>query len=97
MNNKIIVLGLVIIAIVVLGWSAYTTISSNNTAKYEYYETLIQGSGTECGDLNDNSNVQHLSHHPQQYTECIKKVDPAKFKEAVGQEKQDFLKSVGIG
>ncbi len=96
MDKNIPIFVLVFAVVVVMAWGISSTISGKSTAKYQYYENLKQTSGTECGDLNDNGNVQHLSHHPDQYAECIKKVDPAKFKEAVGQEKDAFMKANGI-
>jgi hypothetical protein len=44
----------------------------------------------ECGDINDPSNLQHLSHHPDRFQECYKYVDPVKFKQAVGQDLSNF-------
>ncbi len=38
----------------------------------------------ECGDLNDDANVQHLGHHPDRYAECLKQVDGAVLKRATG-------------
>ncbi|MEW6035172.1 MAG: hypothetical protein AB1529_01035 [Candidatus Micrarchaeota archaeon] len=44
----------------------------------------------ECGDINDPSNLQHLSHHPDRFQECYKYVNPVKFKQAVGQDLSNF-------
>ncbi len=60
------------------------------------YQDLPNYGTNECGDLNDAANVQHLSHHPQQYGDCLKNVNPAKFFEAVGMERNDFLRQNGI-
>src|SRR3989338_8355275 len=96
MNNKILY-GLIMVVVVVLSWSITTSINASaNPAKYQYYQNLQQQSETGCGDLNDNGNVQHLSHHPNQYTECIKQVDRQKFKEAVGTDKDVFMKNNNI-
>lgn len=46
----------------------------------------------ECGDINDPAQLQHLSHHPDQFQECYKVVDPAKFKAAVGQDVSAFMR-----
>ncbi len=98
MDNKIIIYSAVIVAVAVLAWSVTTTINGKASAKYNqetynYYQNLQQQSSDGCGDLTDIKNIQHLSHHPDQYAECIKKVDPQKFKEAVGQDRDEFLKS----
>lgn len=50
----------------------------------------------ECGDLTDPGNVQHLSHHPQQYSDCIKRVDPRIFLQATGTALNDFMKANNI-
>ncbi len=44
----------------------------------------------ECGNINDAKNLQHLSHHPDQFQECYNYVDPVKFKQAVGQDLSNF-------
>lgn len=49
----------------------------------------------ECGDINDPANLQHLSHHPDQFQACYKVVDSAKFKAAVGQDVSAFINSGG--
>ena len=52
----------------------------------------LQGSlPAECGDINDVKNLQHLSHHPDQFQECYKFVDAGKFQQAVGQPLSDFM------
>lgn len=50
----------------------------------------------ECGDIKDISNVQHLSHHPDKFGGCIELVDAAIFENAVGQKKEDYIKSNGL-
>ncbi len=97
MDNKILVYAVVIVAVTVMAWAVTTTIGGKTSAeKDQYYQNLAQQSDSGCGDLNDTGNIQHLSHHPEKYTECIKKVDPQKFKEAVGEDKDSFLKSKGL-
>ena len=96
MGSEIVVYIVVIFAVAVMAWAITTTFGGKMSAeKYQYYQNLQQQSDTGCGDLTDNGNVQHLSHHPDQYAECIKKVDPQKFKEAVGEDKDSFLKNKG--
>lgn len=46
----------------------------------------------ECGNINDPAQLQHLSHHPDQFQECYRVVDPAKFKAAVGQDVSVFIR-----
>lgn len=59
------------------------------------YQNMPPDSTAECGNLDDVSNIQHLSHHPQQYKDCIKQVKPQKFLEATGQNLNDFLGRIG--
>lgn len=49
----------------------------------------------ECGDINDPKQLQHLSHHPDQFQACYKVVDPVKFKQAVGQDVSVFIAQGG--
>lgn len=59
----------------------------------------MHSSGTgasDCGDLNEVGNVQHLSHHPSQYADCLKQVSPAVFKQATGTDKEAFMQQNGI-
>ena len=46
----------------------------------------------KCGNINDPAQLQHLSHHPDQFQECYRVVDPAKFKAAVGQDVSVFMR-----
>jgi|SRR3989338_1916271 len=46
----------------------------------------------ECGDINDPKNLQHLSHHPDQFQACYRVVDPAKFRAAVGRDASEFIR-----
>lgn len=77
-------------ALAVLGWVLYGALSTPTAAPIQ------QQIPSECGDITDNANVQHLSHHPDRFGECIKLVDPAKFKEAVGTDKSEFMRQNGI-
>ncbi|GEM_PF-1930361 len=61
----------------------------------QYYAQLAKQAGSECGDLNDPQNLQHLSHHPSQFQACYKVVDPAKFKAAVGKDVSEFIAQGG--
>ncbi|MBI5133554.1 MAG: hypothetical protein HZA83_02470 [Thaumarchaeota archaeon] len=46
----------------------------------------------KCGNIEDPQNIQHLSHHPDQFQDCLKLVDPVKFKNAVGRDVSEFLR-----
>ncbi|MBI4163386.1 MAG: hypothetical protein HY512_00870 [Candidatus Aenigmarchaeota archaeon] len=97
MDMKIVIYAVVIFAVAVLAWSITTMSNGAKTnPQYQYYNNLQQQSADGCGDLTETGNIQHLSHHPDQYSECIKKVDPQKFKEAVGGDRDNFLKSKGL-
>ena len=86
--------GIVAAALAILAWAVFSIIDTGvGGANYNYYQQQNAGG---CGDLNDVSNVQHLSHHPSQYADCIKQVSPEMFKQAVGTDKDDFMQQNGI-
>ncbi len=86
----------IVAAVLVLGWVLWSSYAGTGTVPAaNTYSSPASGSD-DCGDLSDSSNVQHLSHHPSQYAECIKKVDPAVFKQAVGKDKDAFLSENGL-
>ena len=91
--------GAIVVAVLLLAWSAYaymfpakptgwaTDTSGqvvNSQQNLQYFQQVAQQTGSECGDVTDVSNVQHLSHHPDRYAECLKKVDSAFLKKATG-------------
>ena len=85
-NNAFYIFAGIIVVMAV--FSVLSILNSKNPYKYE-------SAASECGDLDDLSNIQHLSHHPQQYKDCIKQVKPQKFLEATGQNLEDFLGRIG--
>ncbi|PIN98793.1 MAG: hypothetical protein COT90_02730 [Candidatus Diapherotrites archaeon CG10_big_fil_rev_8_21_14_0_10_31_34] len=46
---------------------------------------------SKCGDLEDKENIQHLSHHPGMYMECLEQVDSEKLMEATGKTLEEIL------
>ena len=89
-NNRFyIALGMVIITSVI---EALFLLQQNKNP----YQSLPNYATNECGDMQDLSNIQDLSHHPQQYKDCIRSVEPQKFFEATGQSLDDFAKRNGI-
>lgn len=98
MKEKTITSIALVFAFAVLGWVLYGAFSiqaapTTGLAVYQQPQTAIP---SECGDITDNSNVQHLSHHPDRFGECIKLVDPAKFREATGTDKSAYMSQNGI-
>jgi len=85
-NEKIFLYALIAVSAAVLLWSIFNTLQINSTSNH----------ASGCGDLTDLSNIQHLSHHPQQYAECIKLVSDEKFQQAVGISKSQFMQQNGI-
>ncbi len=71
-------------------WYQSTAVGSAN---YNYYQNKNAGG---CGDLTDPGNVQHLSHHPSQYADCLKQVSPDVFQKATGTDKNAFMQQNGI-
>ena len=71
----------------VLAFSIYTMVFparlENNQANFQTYETLRQASSSQCGDLTDPSNIQHLSHHTE-LKPCLDQVDPVLRKQVLG-------------
>ena len=65
---------------------------ANNPQNFQYYQQQAQQAGGECGDRNDPANLQHLSHHPDQFQSCYGVVDPVKFKAAVGRDVGEFIR-----
>ena len=62
--------GIVAAALAILAWAVFSIIDTGvGGANYNYYQQQNAGG---CGDLNDVSNVQHLSHHPSQYADWHK-------------------------
>jgi hypothetical protein len=100
MDEKMETYAVLVLALVVLGWVAYGALGPKPIAPAVQPSTLAAYQGidasSECGDLNDIANIQHLSHHPDRFADCIKQVDDAKFKEAVGIEKSEWFKQYNI-
>ncbi len=98
MKNKnnmenIAIYGVLAIAIAVLIYSAFSIINPAKPIPNQQYQSPVDA----CGDLSDIANIQHLSHHPEQYKDCIKKVDPSLFKQAVGEDLNSFMSRNNIG
>lgn len=99
MKNKInvenlAIYGVIVFAIMVLAFSAFSILNPSKPSFQQQYQT---SSADACGDLNDIANIQHLSHHPEQYKDCIKKVEPQRFKEAVGEDLNSFMARNALG
>lgn len=62
-----------------------------NAQSRAYFAQQAQAAGSECGDMNDPQNLQHLSHHPEKFSACLKAADPAKLKAATGKTAQQIL------
>lgn len=93
-KEGILLYGIVALAAAILIWAVLSIFSTGaGSANYNYYQQKNAGG---CGDLNDVANVQHLSHHPSQYADCIKQVSPEMFKQAVGTDKDAFMQQNGI-
>ena len=91
--------GLLVAALAVALWVGYSAFAAPAPAVVEntetnrvYFEQQAAASSNECGDLNDPQNIQHLSHHPDRYQDCLRQVDPAKFREAVGDDLSNYLR-----
>ena len=91
MENKLLVAG-IIIAILALGyvvWGMFSqnTVQPNSTLPSNTQQMSganLATSSSDCGDLKDQQNVTHMTHHPDQYKDCLAKVDPALLKQITG-------------
>jgi len=92
MKEKTITNIALVFAFAVLGGVLYSAFS----APAYQPQPIVQAIPPECGDITANSNVQHLSHHPATYGECIKLVSPEKFREATGTDKSTYMRQNGI-
>ncbi|MFH0927195.1 MAG: hypothetical protein V1822_01315 [Candidatus Micrarchaeota archaeon] len=65
---------------------------ANTAQNQQIFQQQAASAGSECGDLNNPANLQHLSHHPNLYQDCYKLIDPQKFKAAVGKDISEFMR-----
>ena len=98
MKNEYILCAVIIFGIAIFVWSLTSMMQTNSVggSKFNYYQNQNLQTGSECGDMTDPANVQHLSHHPDRFGDCIKNVDPQIFEQSVGQKKEDYIKANGI-
>ncbi len=103
--EKLVSYGVLLIGLMVLAYGLFGIVNGvgsdngyhparlqNTPENYQYYQQQAAGAGSECGDLNDVANLQHLSHHPDRFQECYKVVDPVAFKQAVGRDVSEFIR-----
>lgn len=93
-RENILLYGIVAAAVAILAWAVFSIVGTGEgSANYNYYQQANAGG---CGDLTDVSNVQHLSHHPSQYADCIRQVSSEVFKQATGTDKTTYMEQNGI-
>jgi hypothetical protein len=95
--------GIVLVVTLVLSYAVFfyqpgPTLTSSgqviqNAQNQQYFAAQAAQTGSECGDVTDFANVQHLSHHPDRYRDCYAKVDPALLKQATGKTLEQLLAS----
>lgn len=101
MSEEYFAYAVVAFAVAVAAFSAYSLLAGPRTgpagalelsaANQQYFDALNAGTEDDCGDLRDVANVQHLSHHPGQYAECLKRVEPSFLKAAAGKTLAELL------
>lgn len=96
MDPKIISYAGILVAVFVLSWAIISLLNPSAASKPKYSVTAAQNADNGCGDMADLSNVQHLSHHPDQFGNCIRQVDSKVFEQATGQKKEDYMKANNI-
>lgn len=101
MEMKYIEYGIVFLAVVALSWAfllqptgpqrdaSGTVVQSSQN--YQYFQQQAAASGSDCGDLKNEANVQHLSHHPDKYASCLRQVEPALLQKATGKTLQQII------
>lgn len=95
MDENVLFGALLVLAGALLAFSFLSLIAPPAAAQAQAVgkASLAQGPApAECGDINDLSNIQHLSHHPDRFQECYRYVDPAKFKAATGEDISSYLR-----
>ena len=102
-KNEHLIYAIIFGAVLVLSWSVFSTFSKpqldrdsrglllETASNEQYFAAQAQSAGSECGDLKDEANVQHLSHHPGQYADCLKQVEPAFLQKATGKTLKEIL------
>ncbi len=95
-KNEYLLYGLIFVGVALLAWSLFSTFSQprldrdprglllQSAANEQYFAAQAQSAGSECGDVKDEANVQHLSHHPDRFAECLGQVEPSFLKKATG-------------
>lgn len=103
MKDEYILYGVIFLAAGLLAWSVFASFQQpkldrdsngillKTQANEQYFQQQAQSAGSECGNLRDTANVQHLSHHPGQYADCLKQVDPSFLQKATGKTLQQIL------
>lgn len=95
-KEKLLIIVLVVLAIGGLAWSAGRFFSGSNSSKSlvdntpENFSQAVQSElPDKCdtpGGYTDEQWLEHMSHHPDRYQECLDSVDPA-----------DLVKHIGPG
>jgi len=74
--NNLILYGAIIIAIIVLAFSVYTMTHSYPYTEQNYQQAkAAEIPGNKCATPSGYTDIQwkqHMSHHPDQYAECLK-------------------------
>ncbi len=101
MNMKYVEYAVVFFAVLALSWAfllrpAGPQVDASGSVvqtsgNYQYFQQQAAASGSDCGDLKSEANVQHLGHHPDRYAECLRQVEPAMLQKATGKTLQQII------
>ncbi|MEM4254752.1 MAG: hypothetical protein QXR53_00285 [Candidatus Norongarragalinales archaeon] len=103
MKNEYLLYAVIFGSTLVLAWSAFAATSKpqldrdsrglllETQSNEQYFAAQAQALGNECGNLKDEANVQHLSHHPGQYADCLRQVEPSFLRKATGKTLGEIL------
>ena|SRR3989344_5837497 len=102
-TEELLVYGLIFLGVIAIGLAASAFLSQpkiaydaqgnviQNAANQQIFAQQAAAAGNGCGSLTDTANVQHLSHHPGQFENCLRQVDPNFLKQATGQTLEQIL------
>ncbi len=104
-KNETIIYGALFFGIILIGVALIPFVNSEqkldvdekgNVLKTQKNEEIFtqqaEEINSECGDLESESNIQHLSHHPARYEKCLKQVNPELLKQATGKTLEELMK-----
>lgn len=99
MKIEWILYGVLFVSVALLTWSVVSFFNTSAQVQKDSAGNVlntssnfqIYSSESGCGNLTDQGNIQHLSHHPSMYADCLKQVDPTLLQQATGKTLSQIL------